>query len=561
MVAALPGGRANAAELRIRIRIRRTGQFFPRVHRGGLLQSLLFNMSTTLFDRALLALCAAALLLAPGQIAAQTTPAPAATPEIRTPKPAATPRLNGPAIFGVRPGHPLLYRIPATGERPMEFAIDGLPAGLKLDAQTGQITGSLPQTGEFVVTLRAKNAKGADAKKFKIVVGETIALTPAMGWNSWNHYHGSVSAEIVLANAKAMVSSGLANHGWTYLNIDDAWQGKRDGEFHGIQGNEKFPDMKGLADAVHALGLKIGLYSTPWVQSYAGYIGGTAENPEGTFVKTTGPKKPNQKILPWSVGKYSFAKNDAQQWGAWGFDYLKYDWNPSELPETKEMYDALRASGRDIVFSLSNNARPGTLIERIAEIRPFASSWRIAGDIKSNWKSVSDQARRMDAWQKFAGPGHRNDPDMLEIGTKETGQPGLTPDEEYSHMTWWCLFSAPLLLGNDLTELNEFTLNILTNDEVIAVNQDELGQQAAPVAKEGDLMVYAKPLADGSLAVGLFNLGTAPAKVSAKWADLKLQGKQTVRDLWRQKDLGQFEGEVSVTVAPHSAELVKLSGK
>ncbi|HVU33818.1 MAG TPA: putative Ig domain-containing protein [Opitutaceae bacterium] len=481
--------------------------------------------------------------------------AAATAPEIRTPRPAAAPRINAVPIFGVRPGNPFLYRIPATGERPITFSADGLPSGLTLDPATGQITGTLAQPGEYVVTLHAKNTHGADAKRFKIVVGETIALTPPMGWNSWNHYASRITGALVLANARAMADSGLIDHGWTYVNIDDTWQGARGGEFHAIQGNEKFPDMKGLCDAVHALGLKIGIYSTPWVQSYAGHIGGSAMNPEGTFTKFTGKKQMNRKVLPWAIGTYSFAPNDARQWGAWGIDYLKYDWNPNELPETKAMYDALRASGRDIAFSLSNS----TPIANIPELDRYANSWRIYGDIKANWKRMVSEAEQDEKWAAYQRPGHWNDPDMLEIGTKEHNQPGLTPDEEYTHMTWWCLLSAPLLLGNDLTAMDPFTLGLLTNDEVIAVDQDELGRQARPVARDGDLVVYAKPLADGGLAVGLFNLGSTPATVAARWSDLKLTGRHAVRDLWRQKNLGTFSDDVSMPVAPHSAELVKIS--
>jgi alpha-galactosidase len=480
-------------------------------------------------------------------------------PEIRTPKAPATPRINGPARFGVRPNHPFLYRVPATGERPMEFAADGLPAGLKLDARTGQITGTIATAGEHVVTLRAKNAKGSDAKKFQIVVGETIALTPPMGWNSWNHYGSRITADIVLENAKAMAESGLIDHGWTYINIDDSWQGQRGAQFNGIQGNNKFPDMKKLCDDVHALGLKVGIYSTPWVQSYAGFVGGSALNPEGSWTKNTEKKQPNKKILPWAVGKYSFAANDAKQWATWGFDYLKYDWNPIEPPEAKEMYDALRASGRDIIYSLSNNASPATLIQNIPEICKFANSWRIANDIKANWSSMTKEALADEKWQRFASVGHWNDPDMLEIATKEKNQPGLTPNEEYTHMTFWALLSAPLLLGNDMSKMDDFTLNLLTNDEVLAINQDVLGNQALPVSKAGDLLVYVKNLADGSKAVGLFNLGQEPATVSAKWEDLKISGSQAVRDVWRQKNLGNFDGEFHLTVAPHCAELVKIS--
>lgn len=480
-------------------------------------------------------------------------------PEIRTPKAPASPRINGPAVFGVRPGAPVLYRIPATGERPMEFSADGMPNGLQLNPTTGEITGTLREPGRHALMLRAKNARGTTEKRLRLVVGETIALTPPMGWNSWNCWGSRVDAEKVLRSARGMVAAGLIDHGWTYINIDDAWQGERGGPFHGIQGNEKFPDMKGLSDAVHKMGLKLGIYSTPWTTSYANHIGGSSENPEGTWSKPTLPKKGNvnKKRLPWAIGKYSFARNDARQWGAWGLDYLKYDWNPNEVPETQEMYDALRASGRDIVLSLSNSS-PFTNAPALAKI---ANCWRTTGDIRDTWDSMSKKGFGEDKWEPLAGPGHWNDPDMLVVGYVGWGQPhptGLTPDEQYTHISLWCLLAAPLLLGCDLEKLDEFTLNLLTNDEVLAVNQDALGKQAVCVVKDGDLRVYAKDLEDGSKAVGLFNLGDTMATVSVKWSDLKLTGKLGVRDLWRQKDLGQSGAELHLPVAPHGAELVKI---
>lgn len=508
-----------------------------------------------LMNKALVLICALGCALPVALFCAEPAPVVPPAPEIRTPKPAITPRINAVPVFGVRPGHPFLYHIPATGERPIQFTADALPKGLSLDAKTGQITGVLVQPGEYVVTLHAQNARGHASKRFKIMVGETIALTPPLGWNSWNHYANRITGELVLANAQAMATSGLIDHGWTYINIDDTWQGARGGPFKAIQGNEKFPDLPGLCAAVHALGLKIGIYSTPWVQSYAGHIGGSAMNPAGTWTKDTGRRQMNKKILPWAVGPYSFAQRDAQQWAAWGIDYLKYDWNPNELPETREMYDALRQSGRDIVLSLSNS----TPFANIAELSALANSWRTAGDIKANWRSMTREALGEEKWRPYARPGHWNDPDMLEIATKERNQPGLTPDEEYTHMTWWCLLSAPLLLGNDLSAMDDFTLNLLTNDEVLAIDQDERGEQAAAVATTGDLMVYAKKLADGSTAVGLFNLGTSPGTVVARWSDLKLEGSHAVRDLWRQKDLGGFTNEFAMPVSPHSAELVRIA--
>ncbi len=497
---------------------------------------------------ALPAIAAAVTLLAPSAHAADA-------PEIRTPPEALAPHINGPDIFGVRPDHPFLYHIPATGDRPMTFSADHLPAGLTLDATTGNITGSLPKTGNYKITFHAKNTQGTVDKKFKIVVGETIDLTPAMGWNSWNHYAGRITQDIVLENAKAMADSGLINYGWSYVNIDDTWQGARGGLFHGLQGNEKFPDIKALCDQIHALGLKFGIYSTPWETSYAGYPGGSSENPEGAWTKPAGKTVKNKKILPCAIAHYHFMTNDADQWAAWGVDYLKYDWNPIEAPETQEMADALRHSGRDIVFSLSNNLN----ITNAPSVTPLANSWRTTGDIKANWKSMSDRGFGQDKWRQYASPGHWNDPDMLEIATKERNQPGLTPDEEYTHMTLWCLLDAPLLLANDMSKMDAFTKNLLENSEVLAVSQDSLGDQAITVATNGDTRVYAKKLEDGSKAVGLFNLSSNEvATVTVKWSDLNIRGKQKVRDLWRQKDLGKFKDEFSMPVAPHSAELIKI---
>jgi alpha-galactosidase len=481
------------------------------------------------------------------------------TAVIRTPLAPATPRINGPTVFGVRPGSPFLYRIPATGDRPMEFSAKGLPSGLQLVSKTGEITGLLTKAGQTIVTLQAKNSKGTNERKFRIVVGDDIALTPPMGWNSWNCWGGRVDAEKVLKSARGMVNSGLINHGWTYINIDDAWQGKRGGELNAIQGNQKFPDMKGLCDEIHKMGLKAGIYSTPWTTSYAQYIGGSAENPEGTWTKPTVSKKGivNKKILPWAIGKYSFAKNDAKQWAAWGIDYLKYDWNPNEEPETAEMAKALRDSKRDVVFSLSNS----TPYSNAPALSKLANCWRITGDIRDNWDSMSKKGFGGEKWERFAHPGHWNDPDMLVVGQVGWGSPhptNLTPDEQYSHITIWCLLCAPLLLGCDLDQLDEFTLNLLTNDEVLAVNQDELGKQARCIVKEGDLRVYAKDLADGSKAVGLFNLGATETTIVAPWSGLKLSGKRVVRDLWRQKDLGKFESEYRMSVAPHGGELVRI---
>lgn len=504
---------------------------------------------------------------------------------ILTPPAPATPRINGPSIFGVRPDHPFLYHIPATGDRPMKYSVDGLPAGLTVDSKTGQINGLLTNPGEFDVVFHAKNDKGTDAKKFKIVVGETIALTPPMGWNSWNAYHATVTGENVINAARAIVANKLMEHGWTYVNIDDAWQNKRGGKFNGIQPNEKFPDMEKMCDEIHAMGLKVGIYSGPWTTSYAGYNGGSANNPEGNWSPADRDTIINGKSVRKRVhGKYSFAENDAKQWAAWGIDYLKYDWNPkSSMPRetfdefhkhSETMANALRNSGRDIVFSYSNSMP----FEWIGDQSKMYNCWRTTGDIGDNWQSMATKAFYIpipkgqvdpegppsDKWATFARPGHWNDPDMMVLGIVNFGgkqHPSrLTPDEQYVHMSQWCMASAPLLLGCDLEQLDEFTLSLITNDEVLAIDQDMLGKQATLASNENNrLLVYVKDLEDGSKAVALYNLSKESATVTAKWSDLNISGKQIVRDLWRQKDLGVFEGKFETRVNPHGVVLVKIT--
>ena len=288
-------------------------------------------------------------------------------PPILTPAPSHEPRINGPSVFGVRPGSLFLYTIPASGDRPMQFAAEGLPAGLNLEGATGRITGVLEEEGEHLVVLRARNARGAAAKRFRIVVGDRIALTPPMGWNSWNCWAGTVDQDKVLRSARAMVASGLSNHGWTYINIDDTWQGQRGGPFHGLQGNEKFPDMKTLCDEIHALGLKAGIYSTPWITSYAKFPGGSSDDPSGAW--TQDARRPETLA---ATAEYSFAENDAKQWAEWGFDYLKYDWSPIDVA----------ACGGDEQGAAAVQAATSSSASRTplrSSTRPTGPGWPIAG--------------------------------------------------------------------------------------------------------------------------------------------------------------------------------------
>ncbi len=484
---------------------------------------------------------------------------------ILTPAPAEMPRINGAKVFGVRPNAPFLYMIPASGKRPMTFKVANLPAGMKVDESTGIITGSISQPGEYKLKLLAQNEKGKAGKDFKIVVGEQIMLTPPLGWNSWNCWATSVSQEKTLISARAMVASGLSQHGFCYVNMDDGWQGERGGKFNALMPDlKKFPDMKTMCHEIHNMGLKVGIYNTPWVKSYGGRLGGSSENEKGlkdsVFLRKA---KYNQKMLPYHIGKYSFAKLDAQQYAEWGIDFLKYDWDPNETPETKEMYEAMRASGRDIVLSLSNNTTQ-TGLKNAPKFSKYTQQWRTTTDITDTWKSLSSIGFNQDKYAFLQKPGMFNDPDMLIVGYVGWGKPHptrLSADEQFTHISLWCLLSAPLLIGCDMDKLDPFTISLLTNDEVLEIDQDVLCKQALRVDKQGEIEIFAKPLEDGSIAVGLFNRGLVTAKAVANWEKLGLNGKQVVRDLWRQKNIGIFEGKFEAEVNPHGVVLLKIRNK
>lgn len=482
---------------------------------------------------------------------------------ILTPPPPRGPRVNGARIFGVRPGSPFFYTIPATGDRPMTFAADGLPSGLHLDPQTGCITGCLKEKSVYAVTLRAKNALGEAKRDFRIVVGDRIALTPPMGWNSWNCWGDAVSQEKVLSSARAMLDKGLVQHGWSYVNIDDGWQGRRGGPGLAIQPNAKFPDMKSLGDQIHGMGLRFGIYSSPWKGTYAGHIGSSCDNADGTYEwiedgDCNGNFRCKNPPEHHGFGKVPFIGQDSKQWAEWGVDYLKYDWAPIDASHTEAMGRALLMSGRDIVYSLSNNADPAGA----ADWARLSHCWRTTIDIHDSWRSMSRIGFHQDPWTPFAGPGHWPDPDMLVVGKVGWGptlHPSrLSPNEQYTHISLWCLLSAPLLIGCDLAQLDGFTLSLLTNDEVLDVNQDPLGKPAIRVAQAGETEVWVKDMEDGSKAAGLFNRGYRAAPVAVRWSDLGLTDKQNVRDLWRQKDLGEFPDGFETGVPRHGVVLVRI---
>jgi len=464
-------------------------------------------------------------------------------PYILTPAPGATPRINGPEIYGVRPGAPFLYKIPATGEKPATYAVTGLPSTLSLDKSTGIITGAIAKKGSYPVLLTVKNHAGTATRRLTIICGDKIGLTPALGWNSWNCWGLSVSDEKVKASAAAM-SEKLADHGWSYINIDDGWEEKRDDKGE-ILANSKFPDMKALCDHVHSLGLKIGIYSSPGPRTCGGYL-----------------------------GSYQHEDQDAATYARWGIDYLKYDWcsygeiasKAPSLDEMKKPYTIMRQSldkaGRDILYSLCQYGM-GDVWKWGGEIG--ANSWRTTGDITDTWGSMAGIGFSQEKAAAYTAPGNFNDPDMLVVGRVGWGpslhNARLTPDEQYTHISLWSLLSAPLLIGCDMSRLDNFTLGLLTNDEVLAVDQDALARPAKKVWEKDNILVWVKELKDGSKAVGIFNHGEQPANPTIPYSSLGLPAQLKVRDLWRQQDLPSVAKAFNPRIPAHGVVLLKVKAK
>lgn len=512
----------------------------------------------------------AIFMAAAASVSAQTPDSDTLSRYILTPASPASPRINGAKVYGARPGSDFLYRIPCTGERPVTFSAEGLPKGLKLDSGTGIISGTVRKPGEYAVRLKAVNSKGSAERDFRIVIGDKIALTPPMGWNSWNCWGNSVSQEKVMSSAVAMLEKGLVDYGWSYINIDDGWQGLRGGKDNAIQPNSKFPDMKALGEFLHGNGLKLGIYSGPWVATYAGHCGESADTPEGKydfiekgicdeFHKVDRSRMKRDSL--WYFTKYSFVDVDAAQWAEWGVDYLKYDWNPNDEYNVRIMSDALRASGRDIVYSLSNSSKVGMA----SYLMRYAQCWRTTGDIRDNWENMSKIGFSQDKWASFKRPGNWPDADMLVVGKvgwgPSTHNSKLTADEQYTHITLWSILGSPLLIGCDMAELDDFTLSLLCNSEVIDVNQDELGLQGARIYGDKDYATYLKPLADGTVAVAMFNLSSSPKKIGFIPRSMGLVGAQIIRDIWRQKDICTcgYHDRWETEVAPHGCVFLKLS--
>ncbi len=479
---------------------------------------------------------------------------------ILTPAPGPAPQINGPRVFGARPGHPFTYRIPCTGTRPIRFSAVDLPEGLVLDSSSGIISGRVPgKPGRYRVTLKAENGSGASERPFVIVVGSKLALTPPMGWNSWYIHYDRVTDAVMREAADMMVASGMADFGYMYVNIDDCWMNKpghsdplRAGEARDGNGailpNGYFPDMKAMTDYIHAKGLRAGLYTSPGPTTCAGY-----------------------------TGSYEHERLDAEQFAEWGFDFLKYDWCSYErvatgegLPRLEKPYrlmgGVLGGLDRDVLLNLCQYG--------MGDVWNWGESvggqcWRTTGDLgleaATSLPGFYSIGLKNAAHFANAGPGAWNDPDYILIGwvgdahRMGEGRPTtLSGNEQYSYMSMWALMAAPLIFSGDMSRLDDFTLNVLCNAEIIDVDQDSLGRQARVLRQTAQEFVLAKPLEDGSVAVGLFNLSGKDREMKVGWAELGLSRVGRVRDLWRQVDLEGFRDEFYASIGPHGVMVVRL---
>lgn len=523
---------------------------------------------------------------------------------ILTPAPSEKPRINGADIFGAYPGNPFLFKVAATGVTPLSYSAAKLPEGLKIDSNTGIITGQTPtDKGKYSVMITVTNAKGSVSEELLIVVGDQLALTPIIGWSSWYTYGIHVSDSLLRTIADAMVKNNLHNYGWTYINVDNGWQAAdRNPKTKALQGNEKFPDMKALSGYMHQSGLKFGLYSSLWMACFRGYMGGTAPNEELDFSAHVVPMEEretpntlfggNKHRFKFSgsstVGPVWLVDIDAKQMAEWDVDLMKYDWTdrtyekdengnykrqangqlieyvPDGIYDYKEennvirLMEDYRSVERDILMSSSprSNGRQDEMLAKHVHL------WRITKDIKADWSYV-DAALGDELHKRISentSPGHYADLDMLQIGTTYKGTSPLTVAEQYSMVSLWALLSQPFLLSCDLTILDDFTRSLMSNYEVIDINQDRLCKPADRIVlnAERQLQLYKKPLSNGQYAVGLFNVADKKQDISFSLKQLNLDGKWKIRDVWRQQDIGTLTDTFKAKLDGHGSLLLVL---
>ncbi|QIM62141.1 hypothetical protein A1D29_01800 [Pasteurellaceae bacterium Orientalotternb1] len=480
------------------------------------------------------------------------------------------PRINGSRVIAANPNNPILFKVPACGQGKLHFSSIDLPTGLSLDSQTGIIQGVITQKGEFPFTVVVEDECGKARRELIAIIGKGLCLTPFMGWNSWYCHSELISEQAMRDAARCFVEKDLINHGWTYVNMDDCWQAIRQGDSP-IQANSRFHDIKTMVKDIHAFGIKVGIYSTPWVSTYAGFNGGSVlHNRAFGVLPETERLQIDQIYGRWPglekqkvnlIGDRWLFDVDAKQWGAWGFDFVKVDWLPNDIPTTKRIYQDLQQAGRDIVLSLSNNAP----IENAEGLANYCNSVRTTSDIQANWSLVVRNFEQQQPWLPFMRPGYWLDPDMLLVGNiaKPNQQntvflpSPLTQAEQRTQISFWAMLSAPLLISCDLTQLDEFTYHLLTNDDVIDINQDYPAQAPIRVSQKNGIEIWTKSLHNQGVALGVFNLSDETRSIEIDFARY-FDKENDILNVWTQQKL-DASSELRCEISAHDVLLFKTT--
>ena len=514
-------------------------------------------------------------------------------------RPGLEPHFNGAQIVGVHPNTPLIFPLAVSGARPLEFSAKKLPGGIMLNPRTGVIVGALVRPGDYRIQIVVKNAAGKAKTEIKVVCGDTLALTPPMGWNSYDAFGDSVRESEVISNAE-WLRQNLQPFGWDTVVVDFRWydslaDGIRvqnpegvtiDGFGRCMPPTNRFPSavngagFKSLADELHAMGLKFGIHIMRGIPRKAVDQNLPIAGSTFTARQAVLPESDPNRTCVWNrdmfgvdatsgAGKAWYA-SIAQQYAAWGVDYIKCDdianlqrGRGYDAPEIEALSIALKNSGRSIILSLSPGATP---VKAAPHVTQFANLWRISPDFWDNWRSLNRNFDLFAAWQGYGGPGHWPDGDMIPFGHICQRNCDVHPDrwtrftrnEELTLISLWALAPSPLMLGMNLPDNDEWTTAILSNPEVLAVNQDSLGQQGRRMTGAVQIAeTWTKPLADGSSAVGFFNRTGQPAKNDVTWRKIGFRAMPKVRDLWLRKDLGR-QKDFSAELPPHGCVLLRV---
>lgn len=461
------------------------------------------------------------------------------------------PKINLADVFGASPNKPFILRIPVTGQRPIAYGVKNLPAGLALNDNI--ITGAVLQEGDYEITLTAENALGKAEKKLTLEIHPgNVLVTPLLGFTTWNAFGADITQQIVEETAQKLVDLGITEYGYRYMNLDSGWQEKYGGEFDAVMPNKKFPDMKKMTDKIHSLGMKAGTYSTPMLTAW-----GCPKEFESIPGCTTGEPDPIFTLTNGGIGVERKERNNAKQWEAWGFDYLKYDWRPTDTYNAELMRRELAQLNRDFGYCITIRA----MKEYANYWSKFVSSYRSCPDTHREWPNLIKIYRSYFDFVDYVNKGHYPDLELLDTGTCrcEAVRGTFTKDEQIVAYSVRAILNSPIQISSTMEELDDFELSLYCNDEIIAINQDSGFHTAVPVYQEenGDssLDVIEKELADGSFAYALFNWGETKQTVLGRFSE-----EATLRDVWAKEDMASAQ-YLDLALMPHTVRIIKSSSK